>query len=162
MPLIFDDRLRKDKEARDLAKKRMEEEKMQAAKNKVTATPSINNEFIGKIIANKGPNLDNILNPIIGLGAGAGDQQIHESIASGTTHQADLKLSSFVVELEILPKPKIETYEREIQCDLMAFDPAASALQKNNVEVDRDFNESPAKKPHPGIVGGVIAPADEA
>jgi hypothetical protein len=37
-----------------------------AAKNKVNA-PQINNEFIGKIIANKGPNLDNILQPILGM-----------------------------------------------------------------------------------------------
>jgi hypothetical protein len=64
--------LRKEKEARDLAKKRAEEEKMQAAKNKVNA-PAVNNEFIGKIIANKGPNLDNILNPLLGVGANASD-----------------------------------------------------------------------------------------
>ena len=48
---------------------------MLAIKNKVNS-PSINNEFIGKIIANKGPNLDNILNPILGMGASsAGDHE---------------------------------------------------------------------------------------
>jgi len=37
----------------------------------------------------------------------------------GPGNLSDLKLSSFVIEFEILPKPKIETYEREIQCDLI-------------------------------------------
>ncbi len=94
---------------------------MLAIKNKVNS-PSINNEFIGKIIANKGPNLDNILNPILGMGASAGDQEKQDSSGVGAARVADLKLSSFVIELEILPKPKIETYEREIQCDLISQD----------------------------------------
>jgi hypothetical protein len=67
-------RLKRDKEAREQAKKKIEEEKIHAAKNLVNA-PAINNEFIGKIIANKGSNLDNILNPILGVGANSGDSQ---------------------------------------------------------------------------------------
>ena len=90
----------------------MEEEKALAAKNKANA-PIVNNEFIGKIIANKGPNLDNILNPILGMGASSQEQEKQDSTAL-VGHQSDLKLSSFVIEMEILPKPKIETYEREI------------------------------------------------
>ena len=92
---------------------RVEEEKQLALKNKVSA-PAINNEFIGKIIANKGPNLDNILNPILGMGTSAGDMERQDSAGASYAQVADLKLSSFVIELEILPKPKIETYEREI------------------------------------------------
>ena len=99
---------------------RVEEEKQLALKNKVSA-PAINNEFIGKIIANKGPNLDNILNPILGMGgASSWDAEKQELSGAGNAQVADLKLSSFVIELEILPKPKIETYEREIQCDLIS------------------------------------------
>jgi hypothetical protein len=48
------------------------------------------------------------------MGASAGDMEREDSTGLGSAQMADLKLSSFVIELEILPKPKIETYEREI------------------------------------------------
>ena len=48
------------------------------------------------------------------MGASAGDMERQDSAGVGSAQVADLKLSSFVIELEILPKPKIETYEREI------------------------------------------------
>ena len=48
------------------------------------------------------------------MGASAGNVEKQDSAGAGSAHVADLKLSSFVIELEILPKPKIETYEREI------------------------------------------------
>jgi len=141
---------------------RVEEEKQLALKNKVSA-PAINNEFIGKIIANKGPNLDNILNPILGMaGASSWDAEKQESAGAGNAQVADLKLSSFVIELEILPKPKIETYEREFQCDLISQE-QANAKQKESMEEEKmEFSESPSKKGHhisQGIVTGIVAPS---
>jgi hypothetical protein len=48
------------------------------------------------------------------MGTSAGDMERQDSAGASYAQVADLKLSSFVIELEILPKPKIETYEREI------------------------------------------------
>ena len=85
------------------------------------------------------------MNPILGLSATAGDSQTSDSGGGLPSEQlSDLKLSSFVVEIEILPKPKIETYEREIQCDLISQEQAES-IQRENGEED---NISPPKAPH--------------
>lgn len=40
----------------------------------------------------------------------------------GRRELSDLALSSFVIEISIMPKPKEVTYDREHQCDLMPYD----------------------------------------
>lgn len=40
----------------------------------------------------------------------------------GRRELSDLSLSSFVIEISIMPKAKEVTYDREHQCDLMPYD----------------------------------------
>jgi hypothetical protein len=75
-------------------------------------------------------------------------------MGGGQVYLSDLRLSSFVVEIEILPKPKIETYEREIQCDLISHD-QAEIINRENGEPDDEFNISPPKIPH-HVTQGIV------
>jgi hypothetical protein len=105
-------RMRKDKELRDKMKLEKEEAARRALEQKKAAP--VQNEFLKRILENKvpastpGPIIDKNETPIKG---GA-------ETAAVTLTLCELKLSTYVVEMEFLPKPKIVTYEREIQCDL--------------------------------------------
>lgn len=93
-------------------KKQQEEQSAAAKPNKTQSSAS--NEFIKNILQSNTLATSSLLPGASSSNSGSAARE-----SETVTHTlSELKLSTFVVECEILPKPKIVTYEREVQCDL--------------------------------------------
>lgn len=101
--------MRKDKELREKAKRDKELQQQKALEEKKNAP--LQSEFVRRVLENQPLLISN-------TSAGGAGEINADASQSMTVTLNDLKLSTFVVEMEFLPKPKIETYERECQCDL--------------------------------------------
>jgi hypothetical protein len=114
-------RLKRDKEAREEAKRLQAQVKQQPSGT-------------AKSVGFGGINIDDILKmqpklPSLISEESKGDQSNPASgngcpncATGGRRELSDLSLSSFVIEISIMPKAKEVTYDREHQCDLMPYD----------------------------------------
>ena len=65
-----------------------------------------------------------------------------------TIRLSELKISSLVVEMEILPRPKVETYYKEVQVDLIV--PEKQAATSNNLDDSEvGYGKSAKNSSHP-------------
>jgi hypothetical protein len=114
-------RLKRDKEAREEAKRLQAQVKQQPSGTaKSGGFGGINIDDILKMQ----PKLPSLIteeskgdqsNPASGIGC-------PNCATGGRRELSDLALSSFVIEISIMPKAKEVTYDREHQCDLMPYD----------------------------------------
>jgi hypothetical protein len=120
LPIITYYRLKREKEAREEAKRLQAQVKSQPSATGKMGFGSINIDDILK----QQPKLPSLISEESkgDLNNAAGGN-VCPNCANGSGRElSDLSLSSFVIEISIMPKAKEVTYDREHQCDLMPYD----------------------------------------
>lgn len=103
------------------------------------AASTTNDEFISKILSNTAkPSLD----PLLGAQGGAA------AMAAPTESRqlVDLKLSSFVIEMEFIPKPKVVTYDREIDVQTDLSPVLDRATEEHHIDNLASISDDRSKK----------------
>jgi len=72
----------------------------------------VTDDVINRLLNQTPQSIESILNP----------QPIQPVISQGPRELSELRISSFIGEWELIPKPKPVTYDRDVQTDPISFE----------------------------------------
>lgn len=127
------ERMRKEKQQREEDRKQKELE----SKNEKT-TQSASKVLIDKLLSLSEKGIENLNNPMED-GGGVGTGKANQSVPIAKSLS---KICSLVVEIEIAPKRKPETYAREVQCEILNSKKLSKIREGDEDQLDEDSSDN--------------------